>query len=68
MTIGVGGSNAEQELARLSDMTQGIEPISVDEFKARIAKACALMRENQIDAIIAFLNTLHDNSFDKSTS
>lgn len=51
MTIGVGGSNAEQELARLSDMTQGIEPVSVDEFKVRIAKACALMRENQIDAI-----------------
>jgi len=55
MTIGVGGSNAETELARLSDMTIGIEPIVKDEFQARIDKACALMKANSIDAI--YLNS-----------
>jgi Xaa-Pro dipeptidase len=51
MTIGVGGSTAEQELARLSNMTLGVEPISTGEFTARIEKACQLMREHDIDAV-----------------
>lgn len=51
MTIGVGGSTAEEELALLSNMTHGIEPISKDEFKSRIEKACTLMREYAIDAV-----------------
>ena len=51
MTIGVGGSNAETELARLSDMTDGIAPISNIEFISRIDKACALMRDHGIDAV-----------------
>lgn len=51
MTIGVGGSNAETELARLSDMTEGVTPISKEEFTARIDKACSLMQANDISAV-----------------
>lgn len=51
MTIGVGGSNAETELARLRNMTADVNNISVSEFQARIKKACSLMKANQIDAV-----------------
>ena len=51
MTIGVGGSNAETELARLRDMTTGVVPIAKQEFITRIEKACTLMRKNNIDAV-----------------
>ncbi|WP_416308578.1 M24 family metallopeptidase [Neptunicella sp. SCSIO 80796] len=51
MTIGVGGSTAEIELAKLTDMTMGIQPISVDEIRLRQGKACRLMREQHIDAL-----------------
>jgi hypothetical protein len=51
MTIGVGGSSFEAELAKLKPMTDGIEPIAVTEFKARIAKAQALLREQGLQAL-----------------
>lgn len=51
MTIGVGGSTAEQELAKLTDMTTDISPITKSEFEARIIKAQALMQEQGIDAM-----------------
>ena len=51
MTIGVGGSTAEIELARLSDMTAGVKPIAQQEFNDRINKACALMQQNGLDAV-----------------
>ncbi len=51
MTIGVGGSDAQTELARLSDMTAGIQAITIEEFKARIEQACSLMKANDIDAV-----------------
>jgi Xaa-Pro dipeptidase len=51
MTIGVGGSNAETELALLSDMTTGVTPINNKEFTSRIEKACGLMQTNGIDAV-----------------
>ena len=51
MTIGVGGSTAEIELARLSDMTAGVKPIAKQEFSDRIKKACALMQQNGLDAV-----------------
>lgn len=50
MTIGVGGSDAKTELAMLSDMTQGIEAIQLDEFHARIEKASVIMRTEGISA------------------
>ncbi|MGO4741022.1 M24 family metallopeptidase [Bosea sp. 2KB_26] len=51
MTIGVGGSSFEAELARLNPMTAGIAPIAVAEYKARIAKAQALLREQGLQAL-----------------
>lgn len=55
MTIGVGGSDAHTEIALLSDMVIGAEPIAKSEFQARIEKACALMRAHSIDAV--YLNS-----------
>jgi len=51
MTIGVGGSDAATELARLSDMTAGAKPIALPEFQARIRKARALMADEGLDAL-----------------
>jgi len=50
MTVGVGGSTAEQELAKLSRQTDYI-PISSDERQERITKAQQLMVEQGIDAL-----------------
>jgi Xaa-Pro dipeptidase len=50
MTIGVGGSDAATELAKLNNMTADVQPISSNEFKARIAKAQQLMKANNIEA------------------
>ena len=44
-TIGVGGSNAETELDKLSNMTGDIQPIKIEEYNQRIDTACSLMRE-----------------------
>jgi Xaa-Pro dipeptidase len=51
MTIGVGGSTAEAELAKLKSMRGDVPPIGVDERLKRIDKAQALMREKGIDAL-----------------
>lgn len=45
------GDALHPELAALKPMTDGIVPITVDERKARIAKAQKLMAEQKIDAI-----------------
>ena len=51
MTLGVGGSTPEQALARLQNMMTGAEPISESEYQTRIARAQALMREQDIAAL-----------------
>ena len=51
MTLGVGGSTPEQALARLQNMMAGAEPISEAEYQARIVRAQALMREQDIAAL-----------------
>src|SRR6266567_1468076 len=51
MTVGVGGSTAEAELAALKNMRGGVPPIGVDERLRRIARAQAIMREKGIDAL-----------------
>ncbi|NMH65682.1 M24 family metallopeptidase [Shewanella salipaludis] len=51
MTLGVGGADAAQELARLADMTAGVEAISRDEFARRLTRAQALMQAQGIAAI-----------------
>jgi len=50
MTIGIGGSNAEIELSKLTDMTNSVEQISKKEFKQRINKANVLMKKHNIAA------------------
>ena len=47
---GIGGSTAEQELAKLSNMALDITPISKAEYQQRIEKAQALMQANDIAA------------------
>ena len=51
MTNGVGGSTAEQELARLSSMREQSVPISLDEYGERLRQARELMRHAGIDAL-----------------
>ncbi len=51
MTIGVGGSDAATELAKLSNQCTDILPISTNEFKERIASAQQLMQQHNIAAL-----------------
>ncbi len=51
MTIGVGGSNATIELEKITNMTQNVQPIQIDEYLLRIQKATRLMKENSVDAL-----------------
>jgi len=51
MTVGVGGSTAEAELAAINNMRGDVPPIGVDERLRRIARAQAIMREKGIDAL-----------------
>lgn len=51
MTVGVGGSDFEAELAKLRPMTEGVDPIGVGELQARVARAQATMRERGVDAL-----------------
>src|SRR5579864_7968037 len=57
MNIGIGGSTAENELAQLHDMTAGTEPIQPDEYRARIANAQRLMREQGMAALFVESNS-----------
>ncbi|TRX56611.1 M24 family metallopeptidase [Thalassomonas sp. M1454] len=47
---GIGGSSAELELAKLSNMALDIKPIDAVEYKQRIEKAQAIMQANDIVA------------------
>lgn len=51
MSIGVGGSSFEAELAGLEATVAGIAPIAVGEFKERIAKVQRLLREQGLQAL-----------------
>ncbi len=51
MVQGVGGSRFAAELDRMKPMSEGVTPIAVEEYAARIAKAQRLMREQGIDAL-----------------
>ncbi|MCV2368219.1 M24 family metallopeptidase [Roseateles oligotrophus] len=57
MTIGVGGKSAEDALAGLSDMMDGAEPIALAEYRARVAAAQALLREQGLGALYAHAGT-----------
>ncbi len=47
-----GVANAAQKTTELTNLTANAAPISVDERKARVAKAQTLMREQGIDALL----------------
>ncbi|WP_404441202.1 M24 family metallopeptidase [Stutzerimonas chloritidismutans] len=51
MTIGVGGSSQEEALGRLSNMLNGVEPIPLAEYTARIKKAQRRMAQLGLDAM-----------------
>ena len=51
MSIGIGGSSAEVELNKLTDMTADVAPITLAEYQQRIAKAKQLMRAQNISAL-----------------
>ncbi|MDG1750897.1 MAG: Xaa-Pro peptidase family protein [Thalassotalea sp.] len=50
MTIGVGGSTTELELAKLTNMTAEVTAISEAEYQQRIHKAQQIMKANNIAA------------------
>ena len=51
MVTGVGGSTFAVELERMRPMAAAAQPIAVEEYQARIAKAQGLMREQGILAL-----------------
>lgn len=51
MTKGVGGSTAAAELARLSPLLTGCQPIALDEHQARLAALAARMAQTGLDAV-----------------
>lgn len=57
MTLGVGGTSREAALASLSDMMAGAVPIAADEYRARIARAQALMTAQGIAAMYLHAGT-----------
>ncbi|MBZ9611918.1 M24 family metallopeptidase [Rheinheimera maricola] len=57
MSKQIGGASAADALARLSDMTAGVVPITADEFSQRQANACQLMQQQQVDAMLLTAGT-----------
>lgn len=51
MTIGVGGFSKEQALNELKNMTEGVQPIALEEYRQRIGKAQSLMKANGLSAL-----------------
>ena len=51
MVHGVGGSTFAAELDRMAPMAAGVQPITNEEYQARIAKAQRLMRDQGVDAL-----------------
>lgn len=57
MTLGIGGSKQADALARLSDMTAGVTAIAPAEYEERIARAQAMMREQDLAALYLHAGT-----------
>ena len=51
MTHGVGVARAEEALSALENMTAGGQPIALEEYQQRVARAQALMQEQGISAM-----------------
>lgn len=50
MSVGIGGSTAAIELAKLNDMTQNVQSVTKSEYQQRITKAQQLMKKQNIAA------------------
>lgn len=50
-SLQIGGADPAQVLASLTDMRAGVSPIALPEYQARMQRACALMREQNIAAL-----------------
>ena len=57
MTIGVGGSNIQDELKSMQLLSENIENINEEEYSARIQKAKVLMQQHNVDAIFFSCST-----------
>ena len=57
MTIGVGGSNIDDELKSMKLMTADLTSILEPEYEDRIQKAKNLMTDNNIDALFLGCST-----------
>ena len=57
MTIGVGGSNIQDELKSMQLVSENIENINEEEYSARIQKAKVLMQQQNVDAIFFSCST-----------
>jgi|GEM_PF-5445320 len=57
MTSGVGGSDAQTQLAQLTDMTRGVQPILLSEYQQRIERASTKMQELGWDAMYIHAGT-----------
>lgn len=51
MATGIGGSTAEAEITKISDMTSDVKPVSKGEFQSRLEKAKKLLKDNNLDAV-----------------
>lgn len=51
MKNGIGGSTAQMELDKITNRTQGVQPIKLEEYQARIKKAGLLMQNQNIKAV-----------------
>ncbi|WIT12888.1 Xaa-Pro peptidase family protein [Paucibacter sediminis] len=57
MTLGVGGKSAEEALMGLGNMMAGAQPIALEEYRGRVARAQARMRELGWSAIYVHAGT-----------
>ncbi|PKF57074.1 X-Pro dipeptidase [Alteromonadales bacterium alter-6D02] len=51
MALGIGGSTPQQALSKLSDMTSGISPITLQEYQQRVSRAVDLMKQLDVEAL-----------------
>lgn len=53
----IGGSTVEEALESLNEMTEGLQPIGIEEYRARLNKAGAMMRELNWKAMLLVAGT-----------
>ena len=56
-TVGVGGKTTEQAMGELSDMTNGVPRIAVEEFTQRLQRLQQSMKEQNVGAVYLHAGT-----------